>query len=187
MTEAQEHREAIITLLLHKAPNNRLGRTQVMKLCYFLQVMKDIDLGYDFRLFTYGPYDIEVLNDLASCHGQGFVEEVPISYSSGKRGYVISLTEEGKQLLPKFQANQPDLVRMVDDIVTEFGGSGASELELLSTIIYVDREFSENQKSATVQEIVNLVHSIKPHFDASSIEARVQKMASKQHMLSLGS
>jgi len=33
-----------------------------MKMKYFLQELKEVPLGYDFRLSTYGPFDAEVLS-----------------------------------------------------------------------------------------------------------------------------
>ena len=56
-----ETRTAILARMVKVAPGQTLGRTQVMKLFYFLQELKGVWLGYDFRLFTYGPFDSEVL------------------------------------------------------------------------------------------------------------------------------
>jgi uncharacterized protein YwgA len=44
--------------------NNKLGRTALMKLAFLLQTVRGVPLGYHFRLYTYGPYDGDVLDDL---------------------------------------------------------------------------------------------------------------------------
>jgi len=41
-----------------------------MKLLYFLQEWKGVRLNYDFRLYTYGPFESEVLSDLSSGCGR---------------------------------------------------------------------------------------------------------------------
>ena len=81
-TASPETRIAILARMTKQAritmqvPNQRLGRTQVMKLLYFLQELKGIPLGYDFRLFNYGPFDSEVLSDLSlACSSNAIVEE----------------------------------------------------------------------------------------------------------------
>src|SRR5262245_57066827 len=57
-------RLATIVALIESSPNKVLGRTAVVKLPYILQVMRGLPLGYDFHLYTYGPYDSDVLSDL---------------------------------------------------------------------------------------------------------------------------
>ena len=59
----------ILARLVLKAPGRRLGRTQLMKLCYFLQEIEQVPIRYDFRLFNYGPFDSEVLYDPVYCSG----------------------------------------------------------------------------------------------------------------------
>jgi uncharacterized protein len=55
-------RLAILAALAQAHPG--FGRTALMKLAYFLQVLKGVPLGYSFRLYTYGLYDAQVLEDL---------------------------------------------------------------------------------------------------------------------------
>ena len=57
-------RLAVLSDLVQRAPG-RLGRTAIMKLAYFRQTVKEVPLGYNFRLYTYGPYDGDVLTDLS--------------------------------------------------------------------------------------------------------------------------
>ena len=57
---------AIIARMVVKSQDRKLGRTQLMKLCYFLQEIEHVPVKYDFRLFNYGPFDSEVLSDLGT-------------------------------------------------------------------------------------------------------------------------
>ena len=52
-----------------------LGRTAIMKLIFLLQEGKGLPVGYDFRLYSYGPYDSEVLQDLEFLRNFGFLTE----------------------------------------------------------------------------------------------------------------
>jgi uncharacterized protein len=182
-TMTSDERIAILARMADTAPTS-LGRTQVMKLFYFLQELKGVPLGYDFRLFTYGPFDSEVLSDLSFAYGSQVVTESTVHYPKGY-GYKLTIENSGKELSDKLATESPDLAANVDAVVKEFGSYGAGELELLSTILFVDREFSDSSSSSTVIEIATRVHRIKPHFDEGTIATKVAKMQDKGFLKSV--
>ena len=55
-------RTASIAELVRKASAG-FGRTALMKCLYFLQTVHRVPLGYHFGLYTYGPFDSDVLSD----------------------------------------------------------------------------------------------------------------------------
>jgi len=78
-------RLGLLCELVAQAPSN-LGRTAIMKLAYLLQTVKGVPLGYDFRLYTYGPFESDVLNDLGTAESLGFIKSEMVVFSSGS-GY----------------------------------------------------------------------------------------------------
>jgi hypothetical protein len=174
-TVTPETRIAILARMTKQAPDHRLGRTQVMKLFYFLQELKGIPLGYDFRLFNYGPFDSEVLSDLSSACSSNTVVERTVLFARGY-GYDITPGQNADQLTGMLEAENPNLASVVDEIVGEFGRLGAAELELRSTILFVDRELSQAGKAATDQDLASRVHQIKPHFSEVAILERMSEM-----------
>ena len=82
-------RSAILARLVCNAPDRKLGRTQLMKLFYFLQELKGVQLGYDFRLFAYGPSDSEVLSDLATATSVNVAHEKTVIFA---RSYGFEIT-----------------------------------------------------------------------------------------------
>ena len=177
-----DSRLAVLARMVKSAPG--LGRTQVMKLCYFLQELKGVSLGYDFRLFNYGPFDSEVLSDLSSAAGCGANIEQTVFYPKGY-GYAIKPGLQVDQFVSELDAAVPEVAALVDQVVREFGGFSASELELRSTILFVEREFVAGGPCATADEIVERVGRIKPHFDVSVIRRRVSDMTEKGQLQSL--
>jgi uncharacterized protein YwgA len=175
-----ETRIAVLARLVKNAPSKSLGRTQVMKLFYFLQELKGVPLGYDFRLFNYGPFDSEVLSDLSSACGLGIVVEDTVLYPSGY-GYAIKPGPQADRFEADL-ASDDSLGSQVDLVVREFGAFSASELELRSTVLFVDREFAGGVQEATADQIVERVRQIKPHFDLATIRKRVLEMAEKGHL-----
>ena len=173
-----EMRNAIVARLVCKAPRQTLGRTALMKLMYFLQELKEVPLGYDFRLYTYGPFDSEVLSDLGTATNLNTVVEKTVIYPRGY-GYEITGGKHAERLSDELQLNNAKLAEQIDAVVEEFGSFGAAELELQSTIVFVDREFVCGGSPALVSAVVERIQQIKPHFDEKTILDRVTGMQRK--------
>src|ERR1039458_986656 len=77
---------ATIVALVEK--KNPLGRTAMMKLCYFLQILRNVPLGYRFTLYAYGPFDSSVLSDLSTAASLRAVNSSVEIYPGGY-GYKI--------------------------------------------------------------------------------------------------
>lgn len=160
---------------LAAARPQRLGRTQLMKLLYFLQELKGEDLGYDFRLFTFGPFDSEVLGDLSIACARGAVVEETFYYPGGY-GYDIKPQGPVAQSLSDWlRQSNSDLTAHADEVFQEFGAFGAADLELRSTIVFVNREDPALPEDA----LVDRVRSIKPHFDRPYVQQCVSEMAQR--------
>ena len=53
MTDLIYARTTLIAYLAEHTPAKWIGRTALMKFCYFLQVVKEVPLGYNFSLYSY--------------------------------------------------------------------------------------------------------------------------------------
>ena len=71
MDHDENARIATLVAIAERRPG--LGRTALMKICYLLQTLGDVPLGYHFTLYSYGPFDSDVLADLASAEVLGGV------------------------------------------------------------------------------------------------------------------
>jgi hypothetical protein len=166
--ESSWQRLALITTLVEQAPNQTLGRTAIVKMAYLLQVLHGVPLGYDFRLYTYGPFNAEVLSDLEYAQALGVVEVRTVLYARSY-GYDVRpgpLAAAVKALAGDWLAqHQP----AISSVVGEFSSCTASELELLSTIVYADRELYRNRQTATAEELAHRVREVKPHFLVSYV------------------
>src|SRR6266699_321011 len=73
---------AIITELVKQAPGG-LGRTGLMKCLFFLKILRNVPLSYNFRLYTYGPFDPDVLGDLQYAESLGAIRSMVLAYPRG--------------------------------------------------------------------------------------------------------
>jgi len=160
-------RFGVITALVKRfsAERRSLGKTTLMKLVYLLQETKQVDLRYNFSLYTYGPFSVQVLDDLdflatikelnIAYHGDGGYRITPISGDSREHGHGI------------FRASAAKYQGEIDAIIADFRDRTAKNLELISTIIFVAKAEKHAQK--TENQLVQMVHEIKPHFSVDEI------------------
>jgi hypothetical protein len=178
------NRVATLVALAAAVPGQTLGRTAAMKLVYFLQELYGVPLEYDFRLHTYGPFDADVLGDLGTATTLQALTEKTVTYSRGY-GYEIGLGRRADVARTAaadwLAAHQSAL----DQVVQEFGSWSASDLELGSTILFVDRELKGQGTVAAHETIASRVRKIKPHFSEQAILARVKRFQAKGWLLSV--
>jgi|SRR5271157_159572 len=165
---ADLHERVALIPVLARSSASGIGRTALMKHMYFLQTLRNVPLGYRFTLYSYGPFDSDVLADLSSAEGLNAVESKLFLYAGGY-GYEIKPAAGAKWLETRasdfLQKHKPD----VDWVTEKFGSLGSAQLELVSTIIYVDREASRQKEKLGLNSLANRVREVKPHFSDQQI------------------
>jgi hypothetical protein len=156
----------------------KLGRTGIMKLAFLLQTVKGLPLGYDFRLYTYGPFDSDVLNDLGLAESFGAVKSQLITFPAGY-GYEFTPGPASETLKAKVAQELAKYREEIQWALDEFGRKSAAELELLTTIIYADREAVRQHQRIISQELGRRVKEVKPHFSEEHISQHIRDLAVK--------
>jgi uncharacterized protein YwgA len=178
MNETDKARLGLLPRLAELAPAGHIGRTALMKYMYFLQTVRAVPLGYNFSMYSYGPFDSDVLADLSSAETMRVVEVTPVEFSGGY-GYRIRpgvRSEAAKRDAENFLARYAE---DVDWLFSSFGGLNSAELELTSTIVYVDRESARKEQRLSVAEISARVNEIKPHFSRERVQEFVEDLKFK--------
>jgi uncharacterized protein YwgA len=174
------NRLAVLTRLVKKAPGTDLGRTAMMKLAYFLTTLRNVPLGYRFTLYSYGPFDSAVLQDVDVASNLGALKSFHRFYPSGS-GYSIQpgpSSEEIETLADEFLASHNEDIQWV---MEEFGRMTANDLELFSTVVYVDRE---SNADINEEELAKRVRDVKPHFTSERILSSIRVLESKGLLVS---
>ncbi len=168
-------RLAILATLVKRAPQPP-GRTAMMKFAYLLQTLRDVPLGYRFRLYNYGPYDSTVLNDLSRAETLRAVKEKTVAYPTGD-GYQYVAKEAADQICDRVAEEPRAFDDSIDWLLKRFGSESASRLELLSTIVYAEREMRAKGQDSSGGELCRRVRSIKPYFDEATISMAIDALA----------
>lgn len=163
-----------LALFSEFARTAKLGRTAIMKLCFFLQESRGVPLGYQFSIYSYGPFDSDVLTDLNTAEHMNVLKSTIVYYSSGT-GYEYSLGTDTsvRDLAAGFLAQNRDNISWA---LTNFGHKTAGELELLSTTLFVAK--FNNPKDAN--DLISKVGLIKPHFTSEQIMQGFQELVRLQ-------
>lgn len=184
MNLPQDHFRAAVITALAKRNASGLGRTAIMKLMYFLQVLKNVPLGYSYRLYTYGPYDDQVLEDLRFATDQEAVSAEAFQWQGGI-GYKIRPGKRENQFIQSAETQLNEINAQIDWVVQEFGNRTASDLEVVSTIIYVDRSGFEGGEHLTETQIIERVAEVKPHHSQQRIRSIFDGLKAKKLLASL--
>jgi uncharacterized protein len=173
MNEIDKFRLGLLPVLAERAPAGHIGRTALMKYLYFLQTVRGVPLRYSFSMYSYGPFDSAVLADLSSGETLNIVDVTPVEFSGGY-GYRIKpggraegAKKNAAQFLSKYSKD-------IDWLFSTFGNLNSAELELASTIVYVDRELLDLHQRAPIDVVTQRVHDIKPHFSREQVRGFVE-------------
>jgi len=172
-------RLAVLSTLIKDAPA-KPGRTMLMKLAYLLQIVKGVPLGYRFELYNYGPYDPTLLSDLSHAVTLKAVRSETVRFQSGYR-YEYTTNGKGHDALCREAADS--LTRYTPDLnwaLEKFGNESASRLELITTIIFAEREMQRKRQQRLYDELCKRVKRIKPHFTDETIAGTVDELATAE-------
>lgn len=147
---------------------HRFGRTALMKLCYFLQEVKDVPLQYVFSLYTYGPFDSEVLADLQTAEDLNILHSEFEQYPGGY-GYRIGAGPSADLVVEQARAFLSEHREALDWAAENLACRRPAELELASTIVFVSKE----RPQVPDGEIVALVRAVKPYFSPSDVHGQL--------------
>lgn len=157
---------------------NAFGKTALQKLVYFLQELHGVDMGYEFSLYTYGPFSSALMADLDTAKELGVVS---VKYEGPTAGYSIE-PGPSKRIRDKAREFTEQNQKAIEDTVTEFGGRWARELELRATILFVERDAWSSGDEPAAGKVVETVHDLKPHFSDDQIRGALNELVDRGYV-----
>jgi uncharacterized protein YwgA len=175
-------RYALIVELAQRLQTKRsqFGKTALQKLIYLLQEVYGVKFGYNFKLYTYGPFTSQVLQDLDQVDSLSGVDVTSVPSDLG--GYRI---EPGKNAAPIKEKESRFIAEhesKFEKLINDYGAYSAKELELRATAVYVSREMQRDGIKVTVEALTQMVHDIKLYFPREDIQSVVEELKVKGHV-----
>jgi|GEM_PF-144261 len=164
-------RMALIGLLVQKLKENHswCGETHIQKSIYFLQELFDIPLNYNFILYKFGPFSFDLRDDLSECMACELIDAIPDFY-----GPHLYPTDYMKKLMTKFPKTLQKYSSQVDFIAEKLGPKNVSQLERLSTALYVAQKYPDLTKNE--DNWLEKVHQLKPHQSKERISQAIKEL-----------
>lgn len=155
----------------------QFGKTALQKMIYLLQTVYGVKCGYDYSFHTYGPYSSDLSRDLQIIQYHGGLE---ISFvNTGTWGYLIKPGPQNELFREKAASFIGQVESNLDAAIIEFGANNARDLELISTIIYTDRDLENDKKQYSRIQFIRLIHDLKPQFEQRYIDTVVAGLEDK--------
>jgi uncharacterized protein YwgA len=155
--EEIEKNVALITfyvdIITSKYHDKQVGKTFIQKIMYLSKKENLIDSSYS--LYNYGPFSIEIANDIENAAYQGLIQIEWLNDS----GYYI---KKNKTVDISKYFNKQQILKS-NEIANKYGRFNAIELSIITTAFFI------KDKCHDTEEVVNMVHTIKPKFDESYI------------------
>ena len=167
-------RAAIVAKLVENLRNagSWCGETNIQKATYLLQDLLAVPTDFCFVLYKHGPYSFDLSDELTSLRGDELLSLQPQAPPYGPR---YALTESAKKLLkqyPKTLARYEDVLARVGSIV---GAQTVTELERLTTALYVTKRCTENH-DGSVKFRADHLRKLKPHVSFADAKDAVKEI-----------
>lgn len=178
------HQYALIVTLAEKMQEkgNWFGKTALQKLVYLLETIYKVPCGYNFSLYIHGPFCNELMDDLDYMDA---LDSVSVNYDPQVNGYRIlpglkreEIKDKARDFLATYQAH-------IEKLLADFGTMKARDLELRSTIIFVERAAHREKRNLSRNEFLQEVQSIKPHFSVAEIKSAIDELEEKGYIRKL--
>ena len=164
---------AVVRELSPKSP--QLGKTVLQKIVYLLQALAGVQSEYRFRFYTYGPFSVELLQDLDLVEGLGGVKIHRVVSEPG--GFRIEPGENADGLIRKANSLLEEQgAEAISRIVADFGHLPARDLELRATVVYVVRDLERRGKTVENGRVKELVENLKPRFHRHEVENAILEL-----------
>ena len=177
--KSSEERLGMICTIIKE--NNGIGKTALMKLIYILQQVYKVPLGYNYSIYTYGPYSAEVMNEIDFAEQSELISINTVPYNAGYMGYHLECRDKAYEVVNDVNGSLSKYAEIVNEVISCFGKKTAKELELSATIIYAYTNYYEKaRESSDVNKgIIEIVKKIKPLFPVDSIRQEYEALEEK--------
>jgi hypothetical protein len=146
-------------------------KIQLQKLVYFLQ-SRGVPLGYRFVMHHYGPYSFELDDHISLLDAASAIQ---VSVDPEGYGYHITGGDFRPEAWVKAGAEQD---RLVGQVIGDFQGYNAADLELAATIHFVHEILGDPDEA----RVVEVVHELKPKFPPPTIKREFQRLVDASYL-----
>jgi DNA-binding HxlR family transcriptional regulator/uncharacterized protein YwgA len=144
------YRAKILLYMMHVLGGEIIGSTKMEKLPFLLEKEFDVKLGYHYNPMDYGPYSIELLNEINILQMKGYIsvreEVVPIKEKGTTKAVerrTYCLTDKGKEKNNKMLQELNQNIRDSIEKIRKY-----NDMNLNDLLDYVHTKYPEYKKKS---------------------------------------
>jgi uncharacterized protein len=148
-----------------------IGRTKLQKLVFFLQDLAPVP-KYRYELRHYGPYSYELSSDVERLASLGFIDTQEDQSGYGYHIYPGHRSLVDSEMLVRFE-------QAINQVVENFASLETAQLEIMSTIRFVDEILASKGRRPQQAEVLDLVWKLKPHYEREYVDQCAQLLGQR--------
>ena len=157
-------RATVLLSLLNalKARGSWCGETHIQKATYFLQVMMETPLEFEFVLYKHGPYSFDLSDEITALRADLLLDV----QSRAPYGPSLVPSETSAALLANFPRTREQFEPAIQFVGRHLGDKNVAELEKLGTALFVTKSGADDR--------VRRLCKLKPHVDEPEAHRALQ-------------
>jgi len=161
---------ALLTALVEKLreAGSWCGETHVQKATYLLQELLDVPIGFNFIFYKHGPFSFDLRDELTAMRADGFLKLQTRAFPYGPS---LVATERSGALQQLYRRTLDRYDKQLGFVAEKVGSKGVSDLEQLTTALYVTLE----QLGRDTHERAKRIHELKPHVSVPESRATIEE------------
>ncbi|MGC8642972.1 MAG: hypothetical protein ACP5XB_24200 [Isosphaeraceae bacterium] len=146
------------------------GETHLQKSVYILQELFRVPTDFEFIFYKFGPYSFDLSEDLTALRADYLVE---LRIRRPSYGPSLVPTQTSQEFRKRYPVTLGKYSEQLEFIARALGQKGVSELERVSTALFVSREPGSDQ---SVEGRARRVVALKPHVSLSQAIDAVREL-----------
>ncbi len=159
---------------------DQFGKTALQKSFYLMQELYGLGTGYDYEFYNYGTFSQDLAADLSTAEALGIVEikgHSPAGVDIRAGGADLDEWSSVEFPLPEGSSEA------ISQFKTHYLQTNRREMELDSTVVYVDRDLVRKGTPVNLNRFIDIVISVKSHFSRDEVNDSVQKIRDRGFVL----
>jgi uncharacterized protein YwgA len=159
-----------------RVPQTRIDRLTFQKMIYIIQEIYGVPLGYEFKLYNYGPHSPDVDGDVEYAEYLKGIKEEFVGRVDGYDKYTLDPGEEAQEVRQKaITFIESDYGRKIEEAVNRFRDYSLKELDIITTVHMVYGQMKEEARKR--ENLFQETKAIKPKADNEMVKKMIDALA----------
>ena len=169
----EKAQRALVTYVVAKVAEERpIGKKALQKYLHILNDVAKVDTGYNFSIYTYGPFSRSLAAEIDSLDNS---KALSVIYNETNGSFEITVGEKADRTIAAGEEFLKQNEEKIDKVLHSLKGRSAFDLELYSTLVFL-RTHVEGMNDDVA--VVEKLRSLKPKYPLEKVESTLTEVKS---------